>query len=136
MAILDKNQDILSSQIQKLNVNFVNFTYMETDTIPLLLKSWQKDILQINSTVHYLSKELKALFHDRNFFIMFQLRSHLATLCNGINSVRIDTILILNQVSVISLQKLKPALLNPPDLMSLLTKLESQLVSHPRLALS
>ena len=41
----------------------------------------------------------------------------------------------MNQVSVISSQKLKPALLNPLYLKSLLTKLETQLVSHPRLAL-
>ena len=90
MAILEENQDILSSEIQK-TFNFVNLTYMETDTNCLLLKSLQKDILQINSTVHHLLKELKALFHDRNFFIiMFHLRSWLATLHNGINSVRID----------------------------------------------
>ena len=56
---------------------------------------------------------------------MLQLRSHLATHCNGINSVRIDILLILNQVLVISSQKLKPALLNPLDLKLLLTKLEN-----------
>ena len=67
--------------------------------------------------------------------IMFQLRSHLATLSNGINSVRIDILSILNQVSVISSQKLKPALLNTLDLKSLLTRLEDQLMSHARLAL-
>ena len=84
-------------------LNFVNLTYTETDTNQLLLKSLQKDILQINSTVHYLSEELQTLFHDRNFFvIMFQLRSHLATLCNGINSVKIDILSILIQVLVIS----------------------------------
>ena len=66
---------------------------------------------------------------------MFQLRSHLVTLCNGIHSVKIDILSILNQVSVISSQKLTPALLNPLDLISLLIKLETQLVSHPRLAL-
>ena len=109
---------------------------METDTNQLLLRSLQKDILQINSTIHCLLKELKAPFYIRNFFIiMFQLRSHLATLCKGINSVRIDILLILNHVLVISSQKLKPMILNPPDLKSLLTKLESQLVSHPWLAL-
>ena len=36
---------------------------------------------------------------------------------------------------IISSQKLEPELLNPSDLNSLLTKLETQLVSHPRLAL-
>ena len=66
---------------------------------------------------------------------MFQLRSHLATLQSKINSVRIDILSILNHVSVISSQKLKPALLNPSDLKLLVTKLENQLVSHPRLAL-
>ena len=66
---------------------------------------------------------------------MFQLRSHLATLCNGTNSVKIDIILILDQVSIISSQKLQPVLLNPLDLKSLLTKLETWLVSLPRLAL-
>ena len=66
---------------------------------------------------------------------MFQLRSHLATHHNGINSVKIDILSILNQVLVISSQKLKPALLSPLDLKSSLTKLETQLVSHPRLAL-
>ena len=90
MAILKWNQDVLNSQIQK-TFNFVYLTYPETDTNRLLLKSLQKDTLQINSTVHHLSKELKSLFHDRNFFgIMFQLKSHSATLCNGINSVKID----------------------------------------------
>ena len=108
---------------------------METDTNWLHLKSFQKDILQINSTVHCLSK-VKALFHDRNFFIIiFQLRSHLATLHKGINSVRIDTLSILTQVLVIISQKLKPALLNPSDLKVLLTKLENQVVSHHRLDL-
>ena len=66
---------------------------------------------------------------------MFQLRSHLATLHNGINSVRIGILSNINQVSVISSQKLKPASLNPSDLKLLLTKLDSQLVSLPRLAL-
>ena len=76
---------------------------MVTDSNQLLLKSLQKDILQMNNTVHYLSKELKALFHNRNFFvIIFQLRSHLAALHNGINSVQIDILSILNQVLVIS----------------------------------
>ena len=67
---------------------------------------------------------------------MFQLRSHLATLHNEINLVRIDILSIVNQVLVISLQKLKPALLKQSDLKSLLTKLENLLVLHPRLALS
>ena len=130
-----KNKDILSSQVQK-TFNFVNLTYAEIDTNQLLIRSLQKDILHINSTVNCLSKELKALFHDRNFFIiMFQLRSNLATLCNGINSVRSDILSILNQVSVISSQKPKPALINPSDLKSSLTKLENWLVSHPSLAL-
>ena len=66
---------------------------------------------------------------------MFQLRSCLATHCSGINSVGIDLLLILNQVSEIASQKIKPALLNPPVLKSLHTKLENLLVSHPRLVL-
>ena len=66
MEILKGNQDILSSQIQK-TFNFVNLTYTETDTNRLLLRLLQKDIFQINSTVHCLSKELKAFFHNRNF---------------------------------------------------------------------
>ena len=135
MAIKEQNQDILNSQIQE-TFNFINLTYTETDSSRLLLISLQKDILQINSTVHHLSKELKSLFHDRNFFVIkFQFRSCLATLCNGINSVKIDILSILDQVSIISSQKLKPVLLYPLDLKSLLTKLETQLVSHPRLAL-
>ena len=66
---------------------------------------------------------------------MFQLRSHLATLCNGINLVKIDILSIMDQVSIISSQKLKLELLNHLDLKSLLTKLETLLVSHSRLAL-
>ena len=97
MAILEENEEILSSQIQK-TFNFVSLTYTETNNNQLLLKSLHKDILQINSTVHCLSKELKAPFHGRNFFIiMFQLKSCLATLCKGINSARIDILSILIQ---------------------------------------
>ena len=70
MAILEENQDILSSQIQK-TCSSVNLTCTETDSNWLLLKSLQKDILQINSTGHCLSKELKALFHDRNFLFYY-----------------------------------------------------------------
>ena len=66
---------------------------------------------------------------------MFQLRRHLATLRSGINSVRIDILSILNQVLVISSQKLKPTRLNQSDLKLLLTQLKNQLVSHPQLAL-
>ena len=61
MEILKENQDILSSQIQKKTFNFINLTNAETDTNRLLLKSLQKDIIQINSTVHHLSTELKGL---------------------------------------------------------------------------
>ena len=90
---------------------------METDTNRLLLRSLQKDIIQINITVPCLSKELKALVHDRNFFIiMFQLRNHLATLFNEIHSIKIDILSITNQVMIISSQNLTPALLNPLDL--------------------
>ena len=53
----------------------------------------------------------------------------------GIHPLKIDILSILNHVSVISSQKLTPALLNPLDFISILTKLEMQLVSHPRLAL-
>ena len=108
MQILKGNQAILSSQIQK-SLNFINLTYMETDTNRPLLKSLQKDIVQLNSTVHHLSRELKALIHDRNFFIaMYQLISCLVTLCKRIHSFRIDILSILNQVSVTSSQKLTP----------------------------
>ena len=97
MPILEENLDILSSQIQK-TFNLINLTYVETDTTPLLLRSLQKDILQINSTFHCLSKDLKALFHDRYFFIIiFQVKGHLATLHNRINSVRIDILSILTK---------------------------------------
>ena len=90
IAILKGNQDILSNQI-KQTFNFVNLTYAQTNTNRLLLNSLQKDIMQVNTNVHHLSKELKALIFDRHFFIiMFQLRSCLVTLCNGINSLRID----------------------------------------------
>ena len=76
MAIVKQNHDILNSQIQK-TFNFLNLTYVETDTNRLLLKSLQNDFLQINITIYCLSKELKSLFHHRNVFvIMFQLRSH------------------------------------------------------------
>ena len=137
LAIIEENQDVFSNQTKK-TFNFINLTYAETDTNQLFLKPLQNDIdiLQINNTVHCLSKELKVLFHNRNFFIsMFQLRSHLVTLQSGINSVRIDILSILYQVLVISSEKLKPALLNPSDLKLLLTKLENQVISHPRLAL-
>ena len=50
------------------------------------------------------------------FITMFQLRGHLVTLQSGINSVRLDILSILDQVSVISSQKLKLALLNPSKL--------------------
>ena len=109
---------------------------METNANRLLLNSLQKDIVQINATVHHLSKEIKALIYDRNIFItMFQLRSHLVTLCNRINSLRTDILSIINQLLVISSQKLTPALLNPLDFMSLLIELETKLVSHHRLTL-
>ena len=109
---------------------------METDTNRLLLKSLQKDTVQIKSTVHHLSKEFKARIFDRNFFIiMFLLRGCLVTLCNGIHSLKIDILSILYQILIIGSQKLTPVLLNPLNLTSLLIKLETTLVSHPRLAL-
>ena len=49
------------------------------------------------------------------------LRSCLATLHNGINSVKIDILSMFYQVSIINSQKLEPVLLNPLDLKSLLT---------------
>ena len=69
MEILKENQDILSSQIQN-TFNFVNLIYAETGINRLLLKSLQQDIVQINSTVHHLSEELKAFIQDKNFFIV------------------------------------------------------------------
>ena len=50
-------------------------------------------------------------------------------------SVRIDILSILDQVSVISSQKLKLTLLNDSDLKLLLANPEDQLVSHPHLTL-
>ena len=135
MEILKGNQDTLSKQI-KQPFNFVNLTYAESNTNRLLLSSLQKDIVQIITTVHFLSKELKALILDRNFFmIMFQYRSCLATLHNGLNSLRTSNLSIINQISVISSQKLTPTLLSPHDLTSLCIKLETGLVSYPMLAL-
>ena len=46
MEILKGNQDILSNQV-KQTFNFVNLTYVETDTNRLLLKSLKKDIVHI-----------------------------------------------------------------------------------------
>ena len=59
IEILKGNQDILSNQI-KQTFKFVNITYAESNTDRLLLSSLQKDIVQINTTIHHLSKELKA----------------------------------------------------------------------------
>ena len=116
MAILQENQDVISNQIQK-TFNFVNLTFVKTSTNKHLLRLLQKDILQVNNTVHCLSKELKLLYHDRNSFIsMFQIRSQLATLQSKINLVRVDIMSILDQILLISSQKLKPTLLNPSDL--------------------
>ena len=67
MEILKGNEDILSKQI-KQTFNFVSLTYVETDTNRLLLKPLQKDVVQINSTVHHLSKELKVLIYNRKCF--------------------------------------------------------------------
>ena len=64
MAILSENQEVLSNQIQK-TFNFANLTYAETNTNRLLLRSLQKHILQVNNTVHSLSKEPKVLFHGK-----------------------------------------------------------------------
>ena len=106
MEILKGNQDTVSNQIKQM-FNFINLTYTESNTNRLLLCSLQKDIIQINSTVHCLSKELKALILERNFFIiMLQLRSHLATLHNRIKSLRINILSKVNQISIISSQKL------------------------------
>ena len=69
MVKLKENQGILSNEIQK-TFNFVNLTYVETDT-NWLLKSLQKDILQINSSVNCLSKELKALFPWQKFLYYY-----------------------------------------------------------------
>ena len=66
---------------------------------------------------------------------MFQLRSCLTTLHNGIHCLKIDILSILNQMSVICSQKLTLALLNPLDLTSLIIRLEAKIISHPRLAL-
>ena len=116
MAILKENQYILNRQTEK-TFNFVNLTYVETDTNSLL-KSPQKDIFQINSTVHCLSKELKLPFHDRNFFCYHVPveKSFSATICNGINLVKIDILSILDQVSIISSHQLRPVSLSPLDL--------------------
>ena len=131
MEIFLANQDCLSTRMKE-TFNIVNLTYAEANTNILPLCSLQQDIVQINSTVHHLSKELKAVILDRNFFIiLFQIRNHLATLHNGLNSLRKNVLSIINQVSVICSQKLIPALLSPHDLTSLLTKLESKLISHP-----
>ena len=116
--------------------NFINLTYLDSDTNRLLLKSLQKDILQINSTIHCLSKELKPLFHDRSSFVTTcLLKHHLATPCSWINSVKIDILSILDQVSIISSQNLKLVFLYLLYLKSLLIKLETQLVSQPSSAL-
>ena len=132
MEIFKGNKDILSSQI-KQTFNFVNLSYVETNTNRLLLKSLQKYIVQMNTNIHCLSKELKALIYNGNFFIiMFHLRSNLATLYGRIHCFNKDILSILNQISVMSSQKLTPALLNPLDLTSLPIKLENILASHPR----
>ena len=129
MEILKSNQDTVSTQIKQTNA--------ERNTNRLLLTSLHMHIILMNSTVHCLSKELKALILDRNFFlILFQFRSQLASLHNGLNSLRINILSIIHQVSVISSQKLTPALLSPHDLTSLLTKLETKLISYPQLALT
>ena len=100
MEILRGNQDTLSNQ-NKQTFNFVSLTYAETNTNRLLIKSLQKDIDQVNTTVHHLSKERKALIYIRNLFIiMFQLRIHLATLCNGIHSLNEDVLSTQNQILV------------------------------------
>ena len=66
---------------------------------------------------------------------MFQLRNHLVTLWNRLNSPRINILSMIIQILVIISQKLTPALLIPFDLTSLLITLETKLVSHPSLAL-
>ena len=66
MGISKGNQDILSNPI-KQTFNLVTLTHTETNTNRLLLNSLQNDIIQVNTTLHHLSKELKGLNFDINF---------------------------------------------------------------------
>ena len=106
------------------------------NTNRLFFSSLQKDIVQINTTVHCLSKEPKALFLHRNFFhhhvsIEVPPSNYLDWIKFPQNKYPINNKSNFNH----KLSKLTPALLSILDLTSLFTKLESKLVSHPRLAL-
>ena len=102
MAILKENQDILSSQIQK-TFKFVNLTCTETDTNRLILRSVQKDILQIKCYYTLPIKRTKSTFPWQKFlYYHVSVEKPFSYPFNGINSVKIDILTILNQISVIS----------------------------------
>ena len=136
MEFLKAIQDTLSSQIED-TFNFVNLTYVETNTDRLFFSSLQQDIVQINSTVHHLWKEVKVPILDRNFFIiLFQLRSHLVTLHNGLNPLRINVSFFNNKSSLRDqFTGTNHIPIKPHDLTSLPTKLEVKLISYPQLPL-
>ena len=115
MEILKGNQDTLSNQLKQTFI-IVNLTYAETNTNRLLLKSLQKDIVQVNTPVYCFSKELKVLIYDRNFLSLCPVEKSLSDSPQWIHSLKVDILSILNQISVIGSQRLTPALLNPLDL--------------------
>ena len=121
MAILEENQDVLSDEMQK-TFNFVNLTYAETNTNQLLLKSLQKDTLQVKQHSSLPIKGTESTFPQWIFLYQFVT----ITKCfsntlkwNKFSQSRYP--IILNKFSVISSQTLTLTLLNPPDLKLLLT---------------
>ena len=101
---------------------------METETNRLLLKSLQKDSVQIKSTVHCLSKELKALIHNRNIFHYYVPVEKPLSDTPPWNTLSQNRHFVNPKASFS--HKIPKAHSH-----SLLIKLETQLVSHPRLAL-
>ena len=94
-------------------------------------------LIQLNNSMNSVSEGIKALEFSKNFILaMLQLRNRLATMCDGIETLKEDLKRIHEyMMSLTTHNKVTPNLFPPTDLRDLLEDVKARLVANPKLAL-
>ena len=91
-----------------------------------------RDLIQLNS----MNSVSGGLEFSKNFLLaMLQLRNKLATMCDGIETLKEDLKRIYEYMTSLTTDKVTPNLIPPTDLTDILEDVKTRLVANPKLAL-
>ena len=115
------------------NLAAINLTRIEVGENRKTINALQRNLLEVNYTLSQTAHHLQET--QRKLMTLVSVQHQVSVVRTGLSRIQLDLLHLSDYLSAISLRRVTPGILPPPDLRDLLLEIESDLASHPKLQL-